>query len=373
MRVLVATPKHAAGQAARGLDYGFQNFVDPLREMANDVWFIDTGVAFGGVGAKVLDRVLLRAVRELEPDVLFTCLMEDEFSHRALRAVRDEYGVATVNWFADDQWRLASFSRYIAPEFSLVITTHDPALEAYADLGVHALKSQWACNPFLYMPRPGLTGPDVSFVGQPHGERRALIEALARSGIQVASWGQGWPNGRIDHEGMLRVFTRSRINLNLAATSVQGPRNRWARRINKRLSRLPGSQWLRAAKAALSPPATDPLPKQMKGRNFEIPACGGFLLTQDVPGLDECYRPGIEVATFTDATSLVHQVRRFLADPEQRTSIAKAGYNRTLSEHTWFHRFQPIFAHFGYTLPQPEAMLARGPSRRPLHEVPLQL
>ena len=38
--------------------------------------------------------------------------------------------------------------------------------------------------------------------------------------------------------------------------------------------------------------------KQIKGRNFEIPGCGGFLLTDYVPGLERYFQIGEEIVCY---------------------------------------------------------------------------
>jgi len=59
---------------------------------------------------------------------------------------------------------------------------------------------------------------DVSFVGQPHGNRRQVISALRKAGINVYVWGGGWESGRLSQEEMIRVFNQSRINTTVVCT-----------------------------------------------------------------------------------------------------------------------------------------------------------
>jgi spore maturation protein CgeB len=153
---------------------------------------------------------------------------------------------------------------------------------------------------------------DVSFVGQNYGARADVIERIRRAGFNVRVFGAGWPSpaGRLTFEGMVRLFNRSRINLNLNN-------------------------------------AVDASFKQIKGRNFEVPACGGFLLTETAENLDEYFRYGEEVETYTGADDLVEQIRYYLADADARERIAAAGYHRSVAEHTYAHRFDKIFAHVG--------------------------
>jgi spore maturation protein CgeB len=83
--------------------------------------------------------------------------------------------------------------------------------------------------------------------------------------------------------------------------------------------------------------------KQVKARVFDIPACRGFLLTEDAPGLDQYYRIGKEIEAFTTIDEAVEKIGYYLDDEEARRSIAEAGYRRTLSEHTYQSRFKRLF------------------------------
>ena len=89
------------------------------------------------------------------------------------------------------------------------------------------------------------------------------------------------------------------------------------------------------------------LPKQIKGRNFEVPGCGGFVLTDRAENLEAYYTPDKEVVCFGDTEELVELARHYLAHEEERVAIARLGYERTLREHTYAHRFREIFQAMG--------------------------
>jgi spore maturation protein CgeB len=91
---------------------------------------------------------------------------------------------------------------------------------------------------------------------------------------------------------------------------------------------------------------------QIKGRNFEVPGCGGFLLTGMAENLGQYYEIGKEVACFDDRHDLIDKVRYYLEHEDEREAIAQAGYERTLREHTYARRFSEIFGHIGAPRPQ---------------------
>jgi spore maturation protein CgeB len=128
---------------------------------------------------------------------------------------------------------------------------------------------------------------------------------------------------------MVGVFGTSRINLNLANSSE--PDMRLLARVHRFVRRVHES----------------PRRSQIKGRTFEVPGSGGFLLTDYVPHLEKYLEPEREVGVFRSTDELVERVGWWLAHPEERAAVAEAGYRRVLAEHTYDHRFAAIFAAAG--------------------------
>jgi spore maturation protein CgeB len=200
-----------------------------------------------------------------------------------------------------------------------------------------------------------------------------VIEAIRKAGIKVRVWGNGWGAGRIDQDGMIGIFGRSRINLNLSNASI--PANPVADNgtsaagvsirtgLSRALDNTPfgarakalGRFWLDALNdrsASRSPLTMDHAGEasyceQIKGRNFEVPGCGGFLLTGRAENLDQYYADGKEIVIFDHSDDLIMKIRYFLKHEEERVAIARAGYDRTIREHTYARRFEAIFRHIG--------------------------
>jgi spore maturation protein CgeB len=68
----------------------------------------------------------------------------------------------------------------------------------------------------------------------------------------------------------------------------------------------------------------------MTQRIVEIPASGGFMLTDDAPEARALFRPGVELDVFATPQELRRQCERYLADPAQRGPIADAGHQRAI-------------------------------------------
>ena len=83
--------------------------------------------------------------------------------------------------------------------------------------------------------------------------------------------------------------------------------------------------------------------KQIKGRVFEIPMCGGFLLTEYVEGLEEWFRIDAEIACFAEVGEAVEKIRHYLSHEEERRQVAESGYRRAIDCHSWNLRLIEVF------------------------------
>jgi len=329
MHILYVAMQHEYGDPSRGLSFEETNFRSSLEGMGHRLSAFDFMERARRDGVTRMRSDLITLAGETKPELAFFFLFTDQLDTQTIEAVGQLGGCPTVNWFADDHWRFEGFSRYMAPAFDLAVTTDPDSLPKYrllADTRVHL--SQWACNRYAYGRVTTELKHDVTFVGQPHGNRRQTVAKLEAAGFPVQRWGFGWPSGQLEHAEMVDVFASSRINLNLSNSSeVPG--------LKARLRRL----------LHFHPPP--PRPPQIKGRNFEVPGCGGFLLTERVPHLERYFELDREVAVFDGVDDLLDKVGYWLEHDEERGQVAEAGYRRVMSEHTYDHRFAAIFAELG--------------------------
>src|SRR5208283_3293566 len=86
---------------------------------------------------------------------------------------------------------------------------------------------------------------------------------------------------------------------------------------------------------------------QVKLRDFEVPAAGGFYLVERVKEYDEFFRAGVEVETWGTFEELIDKIRYYLSHDAERRRIALAGRQRAVAEHTWEKRFAVLFAELG--------------------------
>lgn len=78
-------------------------------------------------------------------------------------------------------------------------------------------------------------------------------------------------------------------------------------------------------------------------RMFDVMACGGFLLTEYRPFLEEMFEPGVELETFHTPAELREKVTYYLDHDDERERIAQRGCEKVLTKHRYRDRLAEIF------------------------------
>lgn len=72
--------------------------------------------------------------------------------------------------------------------------------------------------------------------------------------------------------------------------------------------------------------------------------CGGFLLTNYVPGMEEIFTNRKHLVWYYDEEECISLVREYLEKPEDRKRIAEEGYQLVHSHHTFHHFVDKVLA-----------------------------
>lgn len=313
MKILCVLSRYAYGNQARGENYDHAHFVPALKGLGHEVEVFDSGDRQAYDGFAELNMALLERVAAIQPDLLFTVLMHYEIWLETLDLIRAKTPARIVNWGTDDSWKFQQASRHFARHVDRHVTTDAATVARAASLGLgNVVLSQWAASADRL--RPPLPSAecmhDVTFVGSLYGNRRRWIEALRKAGIDVKCFGHGSEHGVVDAADIPKIYQTSRISLNFSGSGD-----------------------------ALFGAASD---NQIKARSFEVPGAGGFLLTEHTDGIERYFRAGEEIATFRSDDELVAHVRYYLANPDARDRVARAGHRRTAEQHTYPKRFREI-------------------------------
>lgn len=208
-----------------------------------------------------------------------------------------------ITILADDDWR-RDYGLNLAHYSDYVLANAADSMQAY---GAKALPFQWGVRKNWY----AVKSPDVdrninlSFIGMNYGYRGELVKMIEQAGIPVQCFGHGWSK-KLPSADMPDVFWHSWISLN---TSMSSQKNKL----------------------------------QIKARNFEVPAARALLLGEYAPGLEACYEPDKEAVFWKTPDECIEKLLNLLTDKPRLNAIAQAGYERTLAEHTYDHRWKAIF------------------------------
>lgn len=346
MRILFAGMKRYEYEPESGLSFEYASFLPALRAFpgaeVSDFAF-DRLIEVGRTKGR---EELIERVKTEKPDLLFAFPYTDELDPKTLKEL-GKY-TKTFAWFADDHWRFYNYSKFLAPHFDAVSTTYSKAVDMYRRAGVkNVVHTQWAANTALFKPaddRLTAERPAVSLVGMKNQARSRAVWTLKKAGLEPLVRGKGWPLGRISEQEMIRLFSISKVNLGLNDSLGYFNANSFGRLFFRRSMNkiVPDFHLWGNFQSYLNRGV-----KQIKARIFEIPACQGFLLTSKADDLEKYYEPGKEIVLYDNLFDLVEKVRYYLAHDAEREAIAKAGYERTMREHTYECRFREIFKSLG--------------------------
>jgi spore maturation protein CgeB len=88
--------------------------------------------------------------------------------------------------------------------------------------------------------------------------------------------------------------------------------------------------------------------RQMKNgvnqRVFDVPACGGVVVTDRTRQLEDLMEPGRDLLAYGNAEEIPDLVGRCLHDGRFHGKIAESGYRRVLDEHTYVKRAEKLVA-----------------------------
>ena len=340
MKVLVVAMLYDYGDRNRGLTNTHCYFHQPLEQIADVVISFDFMEAFRARGRECMNKELLDVVRREQPDMTLIVPFTDQFIPDIIDEI-NEFTV-TVGYFFDDTWRI-EYSRFWAGHFTFVTTSDINGVQKFRDAGYNnVIYSPFGCHPQAFTKQDLPKIYDVSFVGMYHPYRAWLVQWLKRAGIDVHAWGSGWRAGRLDHEDMVKVFNQSRINLNLSNCvswdirylitpfrPIKSTLRAW-RQVVHAITRHDMKTW-----------------EMVKGRYYEINACGGFQLSHYAEGLERMYSIGEEIVLYASPEDMIEKIHYYLEHEDEREAIAKRGYLRTQSDHTMEKRFQHILGQLG--------------------------
>jgi spore maturation protein CgeB len=321
-KAIIVLNQYDYGIKERGYSFEYFNIYLTLCDVLGqeNILLFDFYDEFKTHGKQGMNKKLLEIVKSVKPDFMLLCLFENEFDENIIGELRNY--TQTIAYFFDDPWR-QSYVKHWIKYFNYFTTPDYYMFKQYETEGFNnAIYSPFGFNSNIYKKKDLPVKYDVSFVGGYSPFRKWIIESLYKEGIKVNVFGRKWGGDIkfISQEEIVNVFNQSIINLNLS---------------NGMTYNLKYLLWsLKSIKAIKHNLINKKHIEQVKGRHFEINACGGFQLSYFIPGLNLIYEIDKEIAVFKNIAGIGRLIKFYLQNEELRNSIAMQGYNRSITEHS---------------------------------------
>ncbi|MBI5636660.1 MAG: glycosyltransferase [Nitrospinae bacterium] len=277
--------------------------------------------------SNVLGEAMVAMADDRKPDLILV-MAQAPLDVGALARLR-QLKIPIAFWFVEDFRTLKYWDR-VAPYYDYFFTIQRGEFhERLGKAGARCVAYlPQASAPLHHKPLPlspedtKRYGSDISFMGAGYNNRRVFFSGLLDYDFKI--WGTEWElssavgqrvanrNRRLSPEEYIKIFSASKINLNLHSSIMNA--------------------------------GIDPVGDFVNPRVFELAACGAFQLADMRSELPALMQPGKEIETYASLEELRGKIDRYLKHPEEREAIARAGRERTLEDHTFERRMEELLA-----------------------------
>tara|TARA_R100001530_G_scaffold93239_1_gene64716 strand:- start:1396 stop:2361 length:966 start_codon:yes stop_codon:yes gene_type:complete len=301
------------------------NLVDSLIDMGHSVtswdWKADGYKQYEPdwipVKKKEMNELLLKKISKAHAekplDLIFGYLSDPVIDVQYIQEIKN-WQIPIVNFGCNDVHTFERGNIMTAPFFDLNWTTNIAAVDNYKSVNAKVIQTPYGINPQFYrvdkrnMPKFAF---DISFIGQPYGYRLPLFFNVVNAGVSYTLM------GKVSYKRLIRTVLESRVCLGFSGLQNADYRNKAM--------------------------------KQLRLRDFEVPALGGLYLAEREPFLTELFEEDKEMLFYGSPEELVEKAvfySRF-KNRKERLVIAKAGQVRCLNCYTWEKQFEKVFKTLG--------------------------
>jgi hypothetical protein len=262
-------------------------------------------------GHERLYSILAAQIKAYRPDVLYSMAIETIGSD-FLRSVREYYRLAIVQ-------HAAPFPSHDFSEYDLALSSLPNQVDYFGQQGMKAELFRLGFEPTIL---DCLSSADRQFdivfaggLGRHHRHGTQILEELSKR-HQVGGWGYGIEN--MPENSSIREVYRGPV---------------WGREMY---------QVLRNARIVFNRHIDIAEDYANNMRLYEATGIGTFLLTDQKRNLADLFDPAREVVAYRDADECLDLAEYYLTHDVERETIARAGQQRTLREHTYYQRMQEL-------------------------------
>jgi len=306
----------------RKIAYGYR-YINSLQKYG--LWRRITLKIFRNEAIKRMNIKLINFAASFSPDLIIVTKGEIIFPE-TIRRIKKLSKAKIVVWHWDSPFSVLTSSSniiYSLPEYDVCFVFDPYYVPEMIRAGAkHAEYLPLACDPDIHRSlkltgEEKLTyGSNICFIGNYQGmisRRTKILQNLSDFNLKI--WGNGYENlkdtnlakcimGRLVYgEEMVKVYNASKIAVNIHhSQSIIG----------------------------------------LNMRTFEAPACGCFLLTDEISELVNFFKLNEEVVCYKNIYDLRNKINYYLEHSDEREKIAKKGQKRARESDTYISRMEKL-------------------------------
>lgn len=291
----------------------------PTNKMLWNLRLMDKGISIGSrtpyCNKNFRTRALLELVDEYKPDcIIFVIGFKP--SHEGLETLRPKVNKILGWWILTSRWiNIEEREHGLYDAFFIFRKEFVPIAKAR---GFNAFYRPHVINNYAFKKidmtteEKKLYSSDVVFVGGQTPPRRKVIDAISNMDVDIKVFGPKWQRYYLFKPQVLRNikgiglygdelvkhYIASKIVLNISGWFTEK-----AYEINQRI--------------------------------FDVPACGGFLLTDYMDELESFFKIGEEIEVYRTMEELIDKIQFYLRHEDIRERIAIKGYERVQRLPNW--------------------------------------
>ena len=264
-----------------------------------------------------IKKIFFKKISYLQPQLILV-IKGNTIPAEVIQSIREKFRIPIANYWVDDPDSI-EISKKLSPLYDYFFTNASDCVQIHKDAGCpNPAFLTFGCKPKLHR-RVRLRdyefrkyGSDVCFAGTMNRRRAEILESLVEFNLRawspskvspVSPLYKGFVNRAVWGEELVKVYNASKIILN-----IHSPQ---------------------------------PVPIM---RDFEVTACGAFLLTDYVRGLEDIFKIGEEMVCYGNEKELKDLIDFYLKHPGEREKIAQKGQQRACGDHTYAHRMKELIS-----------------------------
>ena len=274
-----------------------------------------------------LKKILLKT----SPDFILV-IKGDRIPVTTITYVREHFGIPIGNYWIDDPYRIEISSK-LSPFYDYFFTTDRKSIGIHQQAGCPRVGLvTYGIAPELHRQIPLSQedvknfGSDICFAGTVSVKRKEILESLTEFDLKI------WAPRYISRLEKDYKIVKEKLSLSSPLYHKFTNRSVWGEELVKVYN---------ASKIVIN--IHDPQTCLIM-RDFEVPGCGAFLLTDPAERMEDFFCIGKEIVCFQNLKELRVLIEYYLAHPEERKLIAQKGYEKVSQQHTYQHRMQEILS-----------------------------